>query len=150
MVSRATEKGLRTLEKHIRKVSNGNVQLGRDGRCVIRYERVAVYILAVPSHDLVIFKSFINFVPDPNSGMVLPLYYHLLDMNDEPETGDAYFAIVAGEEIGKEQDAISVEVKRPITDISFDEFMRCVVSVGDVSNRYMLKLANEFKAPPVP
>jgi hypothetical protein len=144
------EKGLADLDKHIRMVTNGKVGLGPDGQCVLQWKSIIVYIVAVPPQDLVIFKTFINFLPDSGTGMILPLYYHLLDMNDETETGFAYFAIVSGGDNPNARDVISVEVKRPISDISFDEFMGCLASVGEVSNRYIVKLQKEFQAPPVP
>lgn len=143
-------KGLRELDRHILKVTRGRNRLDPDGRCRLRYERVSVHIRAIPQQDLVIFKSFINFVPDPNTGMVLPLYYHLLDKSDHPETGDAYFTIAASEEIGTERDAISLESRRPLTDMSFEEFRRCLSSVALASDRYIVKLRDEFQAPPIP
>lgn len=147
---KGAERGLKELNKHIKTISKGACQLGGDRKCRLAYENINIYIAAFPAADLVIFKSFINFVPEPATGKVLPLYYHLLDMNDEVETLDAYFAIVSGEEIGRETDVVSVEVKRPLTDISFLEFTRCLISVGEVSNKYIRKLATEFQAPPVP
>jgi hypothetical protein len=71
-------------------------------------------------------------------------------MNDAPETGLAYFAIVASEEVGGEHDVISVESKRPIVDISQDEFTACLKTVGDVANQWMDRLEQEFEAPRIP
>jgi len=143
------KKGLKELEKHISKITNGKVKLDENYRCKFHLENIAIYLLAVPQYDLLILKSYINFLPDPNSGMILPLYYHLLDMNDEHETGFAYFAIVSGQN-PTDKDMISIEAKRPITDISFEEFYRCLLSVGKVSQQYVEKLEKEFQAPRVP
>nr|MBN1229389.1 hypothetical protein [Anaerolineae bacterium] len=146
---RAVEKGVKNIEQYIGKVSEG-AKLDERGRCRIQFQDVGVHVLVLADHNIVIFKTFINFLPDPESGKILPLYYHLLDMSDEPQTGMAYFAIVAAEEIGSERDAISVETKRPIADISFEEFKACLGVVGEVANLWMQRLAEEFDALPVP
>lgn len=147
--NRAVEKGVRNINSYLKKAASG-VQLDERGRCRVQYNNVGVHVVVQSDHNLVIFKTFINFLPDPASGKLLPLYYHLLDMNDEPATGLAYFAIVAGEELDTDGDVISVETKRPIVDISEEEFRNCLQSVGEVANIWMQKLADEFDAPPVP
>ncbi|HEC22720.1 MAG TPA: hypothetical protein ENI95_07370 [Chloroflexi bacterium] len=146
---RAIEKGIKAIDTYLGRVSKG-AKLDERGRCRLQYENVGLIVLVIPDHNIVIFKTFINFLPDPASGKLLPLYYHLLDMSDEPETGLAYFAIVAAEELGAEKDIISVETKRPIADISFEEFITCVRAVGEVANRWMERLEKEFEAPRVP
>jgi hypothetical protein len=146
---RAIEKGLKNIDRYLAKVTDG-VQLNEQGRARVQYQNVGVQIVVLVEHNMVIFKAFINFLPDPDSGKILPLYYHLLDMSDEPQTGMAYFSIVAAEEIGAEKDCISVETKRPIADISLGEFKGCVQAVGEVANQWMPRLAEEFDAPVVP
>jgi hypothetical protein len=146
---RAIEKGIKNISEYLDKTANG-AKLDERGRARIQYENIGVHVVIIPDHNIVIFKAFINFLPDPNSGKILPLYYHLLDQSDEPQTGLAYFSIVAAEEIGAEKDCISVETKRPIADISLDEFRACVSAVGEVANAWMQKLAEQFDAPPVP
>jgi hypothetical protein len=147
--NRAIEQGVKAIEGHLKKISDGAV-LDPGGRCRLQYEDVGVHIVVLPEHNLVIFKTFINFLPDPASGKLLPLYYHLLDMSDEPDTGMAYFAIVAGEELDMEHDVISVETKRPIADISLDEFRTCVQIVGEVANLWIDRLEEKFDAPRIP
>jgi len=147
--NRTVEKGVKSITEYIKGVANG-VELDDRGRCRLQYGQVGVHVMVVPEHNLVMFKTFTNFLPDPDSGTILPLYYHLLDMNDEPATGLAYFSIVASEEMGVEQDVISVELKRPITDISEDEFKLCLEAVGEVANKYMPILEEQFKAQRVP
>ena len=147
---RAVEKGVKAINSYLHKISKGQAELDEKGRCRIQYQNIGVHIHVIPGHDLVIFKAFINFLPDPSTGKVLPLYYHLLDMNDEPDTGLAYFSIVAAEELNTDNDIISVETKRPITDISFDEFNNCLQTVGEVSNRYIDSLEQTFDAPRIP
>ncbi|GAB4479449.1 MAG: hypothetical protein Kow00124_25150 [Anaerolineae bacterium] len=146
---RAIEKGLKALNEYLARSTKG-VQLDERGRARIQYENVGVHVVALPEHNLVIFKTFINFLPDPASGKLLALYYALLDKSDEPETGLAYFSIVAAEQIGAEKDVISVETKRPLADMSFEEFKVCIETVGEVANLWMQRLAEEFDAPPVP
>ena len=147
--NRAIEKGVKAIEGYVGRISSG-AALDENGRCRIQYENVGVHIVVLPDHNLVIFKAFINFLPDPSTGKVLPLYYHLLDMSDEPQTGMAYFAIVAAEALELEKDVISVETKRPIADISFDEFQGCLQIVGEVANQWIDRLEEEFGAPRVP
>jgi hypothetical protein len=146
---RAVEKGIKSINGHLGRVSEG-AKLDENGRCRIQFQNVGIHVVALPDHNIVIFKAFINFLPEPESGKILPLYYHLLDMSDEPQTGLAYFSLVAAEQIGAEKDAVSVETKRPIADISFEEFLACITAVGEVANAWMPKLAEEFQAPPVP
>lgn len=147
---RSIEKGIKSIDSYLSKTTEGHVTLDENGRARIQYGDVGIHVVVLPDHNLVIFKAFINLLPDPESGTILPLYYHLLDMSDEPQTGMAYFAIVAAEEIGMERDVISVETKRPIVDISLDEFKMSVSAVGEVANAWIEKLAKEFDAPPVP
>jgi hypothetical protein len=47
-------------------------------------------------------------------------------------------------------DVISVETKRPIVDISFEEFSASLEAVGEVANMWMNRLEQEFKAPRIP
>ncbi len=143
---RAIEKGVKAVDSYLDRVSKGT-HLDESGRCRLQFEDVGVYVVAMPEHNLIIFKTFINTLPDPSTGKLLPLYYHLLDMNDEPETGMAYFSIVAAEELASEQDVISVETKRPIVDISYEEFHECLKIVGEVANRWIERLEAEFNAP---
>ncbi|MGF1505784.1 MAG: YbjN domain-containing protein [Chloroflexi bacterium] len=147
--NRAIEKGLRSLEKYLQKIDS-SMTLDERGRARIQYNQVGLHIHAIPDANLVIFKTFINFLPDPAEGTLLPLHYALLDLNDEPMTGLAYFSIVDSREIGSEHDAISVETKRPLADMSEEEFMQCVRAVGEVANIFMEKLEADFKAPRVP
>jgi hypothetical protein len=147
--NRAIEKGVKSISGFIGRISS-DATLDEHGRCRIQYNDVGVHIVVLPDHNLVIFKTFINFLPDPSTGKVLPLYYHLLDMSDEPQTGMAYFAIVAAEALEFERDVISVETKRPIADISFDEFQGCLQIVGEVANQWIGRLEEEFGAPRVP
>jgi len=147
--NRTVEKGVKDIEDYIKGVAKG-VELDERGRCRLQYGQVGVHVVIVPEHNLVMFKTFTNFLPDPDAGTILPLYYHLLDINDEPATGLAYFSIVAAEEMGVDQDVISVELKRPITDISEEEFKVCLEAVGEVANKYMSVLEEQFKAPRVP
>ena len=146
---RSIEKGIKAINGYLNRVSKG-AKLDENGRCRLQAEQVGIHVVATPGQDLLTFKAFINFLPDPATGKVLPLYYHLLDMNDEPETGLAYFAIVASEEVGGEHDVISVECTRPIADISFDEFSACLKAVGMVANQWIDRLEEEFDAPKVP
>lgn len=146
----AVARGLQELDRAIQTISRGNAQLDPEGRCRLRYQRISVHVRAIPALDLVIFKSFINFVPHPNTGMVLPLYYHLLDQNDALETGEAYFALVPAEEAGTERDVISMEARRPLSDITLEGVRRCLASVALTSDAYIIKLRDEFQAPPVP
>ncbi len=146
---RSVEKGLKAIETYLGKVSQGAV-LDERGRCRIQYNDVGIHVVVLPQHNMVIFKSFINFLPEPSSGKLLPLYYHLLDMSDNPDTGLAYFSIVASEELKTERDIISVETKRPIADISFEEFKANLEAVGEVANKWMNRLESEFNAPKVP
>lgn len=148
--NRTVERGLKSIEEYIKSASSGGVELDANGRCRLQYDQIGVHIIVIPEHNLILFKSFTNFLPDPESGTILPLYYHLLDMNDEPQTGLAYFSIVAAEEMSMEQDVISVEVKRTITDISEDEFMSSLQAVGEVANAFMKNLEDKFKAQRVP
>jgi hypothetical protein len=143
------EKGIKNINNYLDKISKG-AQLDESGRCRLQLDQVGVHVVAVPGEDLLIFKAFINFLPDPATGKLLPLYYHLLDMNDNPETGIAHFAIVASEEVGSEQDMICVEVKRTIVDVSFEEFSACLKSVGEVANAWMPRLVEEFEASLIP
>lgn len=146
---KAVEKGIKAIDEYLGRVSKG-AKLDENGRCRLQAENVGLHVVVSPTNDIVIFKTFINFVPDPASGKILPLYYHLLDMSDNPETGLAHFAIVASEEVGAEHDMISVEVKRPISDISFEEFTACLRAVSGLANQYIVKLEEEFAAPRVP
>lgn len=148
--NRTVEKGIKSIEDYIQNASSGGVELDPSGRCRLQYDQIGVHIIVIPDHNLILFKAFTNFLPDPESGNILPLYYHLLDMNDEPLTGLAYFSIVAAEEMGMEQDVISVEVKRTITDISEEEFMASLQAVGEVANAFMYKLEETFKAQRIP
>ncbi len=143
---RAVEKGIKAINEYLDRVSKG-AALDERGRCRVQFENVGLHIVARPDANMVIFKAFINTLPDPEGGKILPLYYHLLDMSDEPQTGMAYFAIVASEEIGGERDAISVETKRPIADMSYEEFVTCLRTVGEVANIWMERLEAEFGAP---
>jgi hypothetical protein len=146
---RAVEKGIKNIDDYLNRVSKG-ARLDENGRCRLQADQIGIHVVATPGQDILTFKAFINFLPDPATGKVLPLYYHLLDMSDAPETGLAHFAIVASEEVGGEHDVISVEVKRPIADISFDEFAACLKSVGTVANQWIDRLEEEFDAPRVP
>lgn len=146
---RAVEKGIKDIESYLKKVSEG-VTLNEQGRARLQYNNVGLHLVVMPDHNIVIFKTFINLLPDPATGKLLPLYYHLLDMNDEPQSGLAYFSIVAAEQIGMEKDVISVETKRPIADISFEEFKAAMDAVGEVANLWMERLESEFGAPRVP
>jgi hypothetical protein len=146
---KAIEKGIQSIESYLKK-TDAEAALDESGRCRLQIDNVGVYVVVDPDEDKVVFKSFINTLPDPATGKVLPLYYCLLDMNDAPDTGLAYFAIVASEEVGGEHDVISVESKRPIIDISFEEFKACLKTVGDVSNQWMDRLEQEFEAPRIP
>jgi len=146
---RTIEQGIRDIDKFLGKLSEG-AHLDETGRCRIQFQEVGLHIVVLPDANMVIFKAFTNFLPDATSGKILPLYYHLLDMNDEPQTGLAYFAIVAAEEVGSDRDMISVETKRPIADMTFEEFQQCAGTVGEVANLWMNKLAEEFDAPVVP
>jgi hypothetical protein len=147
---RSVEKGIKDIDSYLVKTTEGHVKLDDNGRARIQYGNIGIHVVVLPDHNLVIFKAFINLLPDPEGGKILPLYYHLLDMSDEPQTGMAYFAIVAAEEIDMERDVISVETKRPIVDISLEEFKMSVSAVGEVANAWMEKLEKEFDAPPVP
>ena len=147
--NRAIEQGIKNIDKYLGKVSEG-AHLDENGRCRIQFQEVGLHIVVLPDANMVIFKSFTNFLPDATSGKILPLYYHLLDMSDNPQTGMAYFAIVAAEEVGSDHDMISVETKRPIADMSFEEFEQCARIVGEVANLWMHKLAEDFDAPVVP
>ncbi len=147
--NRAIEKGIKNINEYLAKTTDG-VQLDDGGRARIQYENIGLHVAVITDHNLVIFKAFINLLPDATSGNILPLYYHMLDMNDEPMTGMAYFSIVAAEEIGTERDVISVEAKRPVADISFEEFKSCVSAVGEVGNIWMPRLQEMFDAPPIP
>lgn len=147
--NRAIERGIKSIESYLKKVSD-SAALDEQGRCRLQYQDVGVHIVVLPEHNLVIFKTFINFLPDPASGKLLPLYYHLLDMSDEPSTGMAYFSIVASEELDLKSDVISVETKRPIVDISFEEFKTCLQTVGEVANLWIERLETEFDAPRIP
>ncbi len=147
--NRAIEKGLKDIGTYLNKASKG-AALDERGRCRLQFEQVGVHIVVLPDANMVIFKTFINYLPDPDSGKILPLYYHLLDMSDHPQTGMAYFSIVAAEELGEEHDVISVETKRPIADMSYDEFVSCLRTVGEVGNMWMGRLETEFGAPHVP
>lgn len=142
---RAIERGVRQIQESLKKVAD--TALDERGHAVVHVEDVGVHVVVSPEHNLVIFKSFINFLPDPASGKVLPLYYHLLDMNDEPDTGLTYFSIVASEEMDAEQDIISVETKRPIADISHEEFEICLATVGEVGTNFTALLEEQFSAP---
>lgn len=146
--NRAIERGIRNINKFLDQMADSS--LDENGRCRIQYRDIGLHVVVMPEHNLVIFKTFINMLPDPGSGKLLPLYYHLLDMNDEPQTGMAYFAIVASEEVGMDSDVISVETKRPIVDISLEEFKSSVETVGEVANHFMGSLEEEFHAPVVP
>jgi hypothetical protein len=146
---RSVEKGLKAIESYLGKVSEG-AKLDERGRCRVQYHDVGIHVVVLPQHNIVIFKAFINFLPEPSSGKLLPLYYHLLDMSDEPDTGLAYFSIVASEELKTDRDIISVETKRPIADISFEEFKANLEAVGEVANKWIGRLENEFDAPKVP
>ena len=146
---RTIEKGIKNINQYLDKLSKG-AALDENGRCRLQFQEVGLHIAVLPDANLVIFKSFTNFLPDAASGKILPLYYHLLDMSDEPQTGMAYFAIVAAEEVGAEHDMISVETKRPIADMSFEEFEQCAGVVGEVANLFMHRLEDEFGAPVVP
>ncbi len=146
---RAIEKGIKDIGNYLNRVSDG-AKLDERGRCRLQFENVGVHILVRPEANMVIFKTFINYLPDPSTGKILPLYYHLLDMSDEPVTGMAHFAIVAAEQLGTEHDVISVEAKRPIADISFEEFTSCLQAVGEVANAWMERLEAEFGAPRIP
>jgi hypothetical protein len=146
---RTIERGIKAINTYLNKISEG-AALDDKGRCRIQYENVGLHIIARPDENLLIFKAFTNFLPDPETGKILPLYYHLLDMSDEPSTGLAYFAIVASEEVGAESDMISVETKRPIADISYEEFETCLKSVGEVANLWMGRLEEEFGAVRIP
>lgn len=146
---KAIEKGIQAIESYLKRI-DADAKLDESGRCRLQIDSVGVYVVVAPDVDKVVFKAFINLLPDPATGKVLPLYYHLLDMNDAPDTGLAYFAIVASEEVGAEHDVISVESKRPIVDISFDEFQACLKTVGEVSNQWMERLEQEFEAPRIP
>ncbi|MBN1428451.1 MAG: CesT family type III secretion system chaperone [Anaerolineae bacterium] len=146
---RSIEKGIKNIDGYLNRVSKGS-KLDENGRCRLQADQVGIHIVVAPGQDLLTFKAYINLLPDPATGKVLPLYYHLLDMSDEPETGQAYFAIVASEEVGGEHDVISVECKRPIVDISFDEFTACLQAVSSVANQWMDRLEEEFDAPKVP
>jgi hypothetical protein len=146
---RTIEKGIKDINSYLDRASKG-AHLDEAGRCRLQFENVGVHIVVRPDANMVIFKTFINFLPAPESGKILPLYYHLLDMSDEPETGLAYFAIVSSEQIGTDRDVISVEAKRPIADISFEEFVICLRIVGEVANQWMPRLEAEFDAPHVP
>ncbi len=146
---RAIEKGVRDIEGYLHRI-NPNARFDEAGRCRLQYENVGVHVIIQPEHNIVLFKTFINFLPDPAAGKLLPLYYHLLDMSDEPQTGLAYFSIVAAEQLGTERDVISVETKRLISDTSYDEFLECLKVVGEVANQWMERLEQEFGAPRVP
>jgi hypothetical protein len=146
---RSIEKGIKSIDGYLNRISKG-AQLDENGRCRLQADQVGVHVVVAPEQDILTLKAFINFLPDPATGKVLPLYYHLLDMSDAPETGLAYFAIVASEEVGGEHDVISVECKRPIVDITFEEFTACLRAVGSVANEWMNRLEEEFEAPKVP
>jgi len=146
---KAVEKGIKSVEDYLKKLDK-TLALDEGGRCRVQMGEIGVYVVVSTQRDLILFKAFINTLPDPNTGKVLPLYYHLLDMNDAPDTGLAYFAIVASEEVGGERDVISVEVKRPIVDITYEEFTLCLNAVGDVANQWVGRLEEEFEAARMP
>jgi hypothetical protein len=143
------EKGVKNIEGYLTRIDKA-AQLDQTGRCRLQIGEVGIYVVVQPGQDILLFKSFINTLPDPATGKVLPLYYHLLDMNDALETGLAYFAIVASEEVGGDHDVISVETKRPIVDITFEEFELCLKAVSEVANRWMVRLEEEFAAMRIP
>ena len=146
---KAVEKGIKSVEDYLHKI-NRDFKLDENGRCRLQVGDVGVYVVVSTKRDLILFKAFTNTLPEPSTGKVLPLYYHLLDMNDAPETGLAYYAIVASEEVGGEHDVISVETKRPIIDITFEEFNLCLKAVGDLANQAMGHLEEEFSAMRMP
>jgi hypothetical protein len=143
------EAGIQSIEGYLKRL-NPDAELDEKGHFVVQMDQVRVHIVVFPNVDKVVFKAYINMLPDPATGKVLPLYYHLLDMNDSPDTGLAFFAIVASEEVGTEHDVISVEAKRQIIGISQDEFQTCLTAVGEVSNAWMERLEQEFDAPHIP
>jgi hypothetical protein len=148
--NRSIEDGVENVEKYLKKMGVEDGALDEGGRARVQYNQVGLHIRVLPEHNLIIFKTFTNFLPDPAEGTLLPLHYHLLDLNDEPMTGLAYFSIVDSREIGQEHDAISVETKRPLADMSFEEFESSVQAVGEVANIYMGRLEEMFGAPRIP
>jgi hypothetical protein len=147
--NRAIERGLKDVNSYLKKISP-ELALDESGRVRLQFQEVGLHIRVMPEYNLILFKTFINFLPDPVNGNLLPLYYHLLDHNDSPDTGLAYFCIVDAQEIGADKDVISVEFKRPITDTSEDEFKSALGAVGEVANIYMKRLEEEFGAPLIP
>ena len=61
---RAIEKGIKAINEYLGRVSQG-AALDDQGRCRIQFENVGLHVLVRPEHNMVIFKTFINFLPDP-------------------------------------------------------------------------------------
>jgi hypothetical protein len=119
-------------------------------------QNVDVWVRVIPDvGGTLVFESFTNMLPDPtlpgfSSGNMLALFRDLLELNGGGASGDAYFTIKdlpTGP--GSHQSAISVEIRRPIRGLDFDEFQRCLTHVAVLADENDERLAHEFNAPKI-
>lgn len=143
------EKGLKEVNNFLKKLTGGAVgALDAQGAAAVSYQGIRILVKSSPQSNIMIFKNYINFLPAGVSDIQMAnLCQFLLRQNDDPANLNAYFAIVRQE---GGPDVISVEMRRPITDINYDEFVNGFNSVANVSAKWRSRLQQEFNASPVP
>jgi len=125
----------------------GTVKGGRNVDVMIRITPAMGGTLAVVAH--------INLLPDPttpdfSTENLLALCRDLLEFNGMDQSGDACFAIrelPTGQ--GPALSAITVEIRRPIRGLDYEEFQRSVSHVASLADENDERLEREFRAPKI-
>jgi hypothetical protein len=110
--------------------------LDKKNKCIFNEGNALVAVVAVPSEDLLMVSSPVINLPEEN---LLPLFRRLLNLNLS-ETKDAAFAI--NEAAG----TIDLQIKRPLSNLEYNEFKRAVSTVADLADQYNDLVAQTFDA----
>ena len=113
---------------------------------------IVVRVIPAMGGTLVV-ESYTNLLPDPRSrgfsqADMLALCRDLLEFNGKDDSGDAYFGI-RELQTGRysTQPFVTVSTRRPVRDLDFEEFKRCIVHVATLADENDERLTREFGAP---
>lgn len=109
-------------------------ELDKNNKCMLQKGNAFLAVVAIPDKDLLLISSPVIKLPEEN---LLPLFRKLLTLNLS-ETKDAAFAI--NEEAG----TIDLQIKRPLEDLDYKEFVKAIGTVAWGSDNYNDILAETF------
>ena len=142
---RSIERAMKDVEKFTQRYDeNANFE---GGKALLMREGIWLQICPDRENNILAIKAYTNYIPNLEAPTLRDLYYSLLDLSDNPETGLAYFCIMDGDEVGMAQDVIGVEVKRPLADMSWEEFEAGVDAVEEVAALHAPRIAKEYDLP---